>query len=230
MNSLNLFAEFSKISSSFIFIGLWYGKDIYRMMKHAYQRKQMGKGQCDVHNMIMNEYQDVPEWVWVVWLLISAVIAMTFCQFSAFYTPVWSSFLAILIGTSSAFINGFLEATSGSKAGISLLADILMGYLMDGRTVPFMVFRSLESGVKTGATSLLKGLKIAHYIHISPIAVIECQLLGLVVGIVLNTVTTYYILDIMTEPKIFMNPSWNGLKYESFVNAGGMWGSIGNSF
>jgi hypothetical protein len=229
MKALNFFAEFSKITSGILFIALWYGKDVYRMIIDVIRQKRTSEGENDIHNKLMNEYQELPEWMWGTSVVLCTICAVVFCHVSPFHTPIWAAILAVVIGIISTYINGFLIAISGSYVRLSLLADIIMGYLIPGQTVPFMVFRSLESGVVTGGLSLVADLKLSHYLHIPPIAMIAAQILGVMIGIVFNTLTTFFILDVMVEPKIFVDAAWNGRKYVAFVNSGGLWGAIGTN-
>lgn len=43
----------------------------------------------------------------------------------------------------------------------------------------------------------------------------------------MNTAGAFFVLDVMTEPKIFSDPQWRGTNYAQFLNSAGIWGAIG---
>jgi hypothetical protein len=221
------FARFISITASISYIYLWYGKDISGWISNAINGASTDNGSTDVHNRLMKAYSEVPERLWAVWLIVFSALAVIVCLVTPFYLPVWASTLAICVGIVGTFLNGFLRAISGARISNALVAEILIGYIYPGNIIICAAFQSLTRNIEIQAVELLGDLKLGHYLHIPPVAMVACQIFGVSIGVFVNTVTTFYVLDIMKEPKIFSDPAWLGVMYEKFVNTAGIWGAIG---
>jgi hypothetical protein len=117
-----------------------------------------------------------------------------------------------------------------------LFAELIVGYLLPGcfntdflgNTITCSAFTSLSRNIQRQAVELLGDMKLAHYLHIPPLAMFTCQLYGIIVGIIFNTLSTFYVVDFMSEPKVFRDSAWLGVIYVRFVSSNaGIWGAIG---
>jgi OPT family oligopeptide transporter len=227
LHAIYNFARFISITASISYIYLWYGKDIGGWISNAINGRSTDNGSTDVHNRLMKAYTEVPEKVWAVWLLVFSAVTIIVCTVTPFYLPIWASLLAICVGIVGTFLNGFLKAISGARISNALVAEILIGYIYPGNIIVCAAFQSLTRNIEIQAVELLGDLKLGHYLHIPPVAMVTCQIMGVCIGAVVNTVTAFYVMDVMKEPKIFSDPAWLGVVYERFVNTAGIWGAIG---
>lgn len=91
-----------------------------------------------------------------------------------------------------------------------------------------MAFKSLVTNTGIQAQYLLQDLKIGHYMHLSPIKVFAAQFYGTFVGSICTTLMGW---SIITSPvwleRIGTDREWLAIGYETFFNAGAIWGAVG---
>jgi hypothetical protein len=66
---------------------VWYGKSIVKQAKEAFSQAKMGDGLVDTHNILMSAYSDIPEWVYLTWLLVFSFFGVMVTTFTPFYMP-----------------------------------------------------------------------------------------------------------------------------------------------
>jgi hypothetical protein len=226
-NVISYFSRFISITASMTYIALWYGTDMVRFTMDAYNSKKSSKALNDIHNQLMSKYYELPEWKWGLWLLGWGIVTIIVTQTTPFRMPIWATLLSILIGILGSFINGFLRAISGARISNHLLSEIVIGHIAPGNTILMATFASLCRNIQIQSVELLGDLKLGHYLHIPPIAMITSQVYGVLIGVICNTSTAFYVIDYMKEPKIFEAQEWLATMYDAFVNNAGIWGAIG---
>ena len=77
------------------------------------------------------------------------------------------------------------------------------------------------------ALSLTSDLKLGHYMHIPPLAMIGAQFIGTLIGVVMNTIFAFLMMDTMLPVLQAASEQWTPASYGVFINAGSIWGSIG---
>jgi OPT oligopeptide transporter protein len=68
---------------------------------------------------------------------------------------------------------------------------------------------------------LLADLKLGHYMKISPMHMVICQLYGSLLGAFVNTVCCFWVMDSMDH--ILGKGDWQMSGYSVFYNAGAIW-------
>jgi OPT family oligopeptide transporter len=166
-------ASFMTIAASIVHVLIWYGKDLYKQIKAA--SKQLDCEEEDVHNQLMKAYPDLPEWVFLAFLAFLTLLQVVVGVYTAFEMPIWAVFLCI--GMTALFVLpiGIINAVTGFSIGLNVLSEFVIGLLLPGRTVPVMAFKSLSTNSMLQATALLADLKLGHYLHIPPIAMVGSQ-------------------------------------------------------
>lgn len=166
------------------------------------------EGLEDTHNVMMRKYTDIPEWAYALWLVVMSVATVLVCQFTPFYMPWWASIFAILMGTVMTVPIGLIAAVSGTQVGLNVLTEFVIGLIIPGQTIAVISFKSLGYNVLIQALSLAGDLKLGHYMHIPPYAMVAAQLIGTLIGIFFNTGGAFFVLDILKSPVIFEDPLW----------------------
>jgi OPT oligopeptide transporter protein len=205
---------------------LWYGKEIINHAKAAIRQIDSKKGLKDLHNQLMNAYSDVPEWGYAAWLLVFSVLSVIVTQVTPFYMPAGVTCLAILMGAITTIPFGLVQAVSGTFFYLQVISQFLIGYIMPGNPGGVACFTSLSSNIVYQALLLTADLKLGHYMHIDPYAMVACQLIGTLIGILINTGGAFVILDLVSTPEIFVDPQWKGTNYTTFLNSAGIWGGL----
>ncbi|KAI8911443.1 OPT oligopeptide transporter protein-domain-containing protein, partial [Gorgonomyces haynaldii] len=83
--------SFVTIAASISHVIVWYGADIRLQFSQALRQLDTSEGLEDTHNRLMRAYYDIPEWIYLSWLCVFAVISVLVCQFTPFYMPWWAT-------------------------------------------------------------------------------------------------------------------------------------------
>jgi OPT family oligopeptide transporter len=224
--SIGYLCSFMNIAAVISHVYLWHGSQIWKQTKEAFGQLKTDL-EDDIHNRLMRSYYEVPDSAYLIWFFIFLVIQILVCAFTPFKMPVWATIFAVFLGGILALPIGIIQAVSGSQMGLNVLTEFIIGFLLPGNTVAVMTFKSLGYNVMIQALSMTRDLKIAHYMHISPVAMVFCQLLGCIVGGILNTTTVFWIMDVMGDQLNEIGGEWSATGYRTFVAAGSIWGTIG---
>jgi OPT family oligopeptide transporter len=121
---------------------------------------------------------------------------------------------------------GIITALTGYMPGLNIITQLIIGFILPGKTIENMVFKSYGYNIMIQALELCIQLKIAHYIHVSPIAVTVAQLIGTGIGVVCNTGTAFFFMDSVKE-LLLNDAQWLHNDPKTFTTAGGIWGAMG---
>jgi OPT family small oligopeptide transporter len=224
--SINYLCSFMNIAAVFSHVMLWYGSSIWKQMKKAFGSLK-DEHYTDIHNRLMQAYRDIPDWIYAAWFLFFLVVQLLVCTFTPFRMPIWATLFAVFLGGSLTIPIGIIQAVTGSQMGLNVLTEFIIGFMLPGETVAVMTFKSLGYNVMIQALDLTKHLKIAHYMHISPISMVAAQLLGSVLGAFLNTGAVFWVLRTFKNELIDVSGEWSATGYRTFAAAGSVWGAIG---
>ncbi|KAI8903204.1 OPT oligopeptide transporter protein-domain-containing protein [Gorgonomyces haynaldii] len=219
--------SFVTIAASISHVILWYGADIKVQFRQALRQTSTAEGLKDTHNVLMEAYPDLPEWIYAAWLAVFTVLSVVVCEITPFHMPWWATLLATFMAIVFTIPIGIIQAVTGSQIGLNVITEFVIGLISPGQTIYMATFKSFGYNVMIQALNLVSDLKLGHYMHISPYAMVTAQLIGTVIGILFNTVGALYIMDSLQSPKIFVDDLWLAQGYNTFLNAAGIWGSIG---
>lgn len=106
---------------------------------------------------------------------------------------------------------------------LNVLTEFLIGLLTPGDTIGVMCFKSLGYNLNTQALALLADLKIGHYLHISPLYMFASQMIGTLIGAVLNLAVGLWAENGLDNLFKSNSQGWNpDATYGTFLSAGGM--------
>ncbi|KAF8265720.1 OPT oligopeptide transporter [Lactarius quietus] len=196
-----------------------------------YNRKWIwnrARQQPDIHSRLMSVYKDVPDW----WYLI------IFCTMSGFGVatteiwhtelPVWAFFLALIIGFAYTIPIGIITAMTNQDIGLNVIAELIIGYLLPGRPIAMMMFKTWGYMMMAQAINFTADFKLGHYMKIPPRPMFFCHVVATVIsGTVQLGVQAWlfsHVEDICspTQKDGFICPYAN-----VFGNASIIWGVIG---
>ena len=89
-------ANFLVVTAMISHIWLWHGKDLIAQIKAAFQQIDSPE-QNDIHSKLMSEYRDVPEWFYILFLLICMTLLCVVTQTTNFHMPIWATFLGVFL-------------------------------------------------------------------------------------------------------------------------------------
>ncbi|KAJ3065821.1 hypothetical protein HDU98_010819 [Podochytrium sp. JEL0797] len=219
-------ASFLTIASVLSHVMLWYGSTIKRQVKSACKQVNDSFDSMDVHNKLMAEYWDPPDWIFLAFLGVMASLTLFVCEVTYFKMPWWSVLLNLSVTAVLVVPLGIIYAISGIGISMSVLAELLIGSIIPGDTVAVMAFKSLAINNINQALLLVGGLKLGHYLHVPPLAILIAQLLGTFINIVVGTCVSWW----MMFSSGLLNAShgdWQFITYQTFYSDGAIWGAIG---
>ncbi|KAJ3323512.1 hypothetical protein HDV06_001789 [Boothiomyces sp. JEL0866] len=216
-------ASFLSIVAAFTHVFLWHGNEIYVQLNSAI--RQMEDSEEDIHNKLMKRYPDISEYSFIYFLLALILLQFIISGFTSYEMPFWSVLLCIAMAVMSVLPIGIITAISGTRLGINVLTEFVIGLLLPGKTVVVMAFKSLGTNSVIQAITLLADLKLGHYMKINPLHMVFAQLYGTFLGAFVNTATSFWVMDSLDN--ILGTGDWQATDYFVFYNAGAIWGAIG---
>lgn len=135
------------------------------------------EGHMDVHNRQMAKYPEVPDWWFLIILLMALVLSIIFLHIYPLDTPIWLTFLLIGINIVFAVPLSFLSATTGTNLGLGTLIQVITGFLLPGNPNAYLYGQALGSWAIAGySDNYVQDQKMAHYCKIPPRAVFRSQI------------------------------------------------------
>ncbi|KAJ3274328.1 hypothetical protein HDV01_003172 [Terramyces sp. JEL0728] len=209
-------ASFLSIVAAFTHVYLWHGNEIYVQLRSAL--KQLEETEEDIHNLLMKRYPDISESAFIYFLVVLIILQFIISGFTSYEMPFWSVILCIVMAVMSVLPIGVITAISGTRLGINVLTEFVIGLLLPGKTVVVMAFKSLGTNSVIQAITLLADLKLGHYMKINPVHMVFAQLYGTLLGAFVNTATSFWVMDSLET--ILGTGDWQATDYFVFYNAG----------
>lgn len=197
---------FYTITLCYVFIRYWH--PIYKAFSGVYQnirhRRSDMDGFEDAHTRMMRSYPEVPEWWFLIVLLIGFAITVVTLEHFPTDTPFWSIFAFVGIGYFLLVPWCIIESIAATGIGFDTMWHLLPGLWWPGKLVPHLVIVMLGSAFEYQAGGFMIDLKYCQYAHIPPRAVFR----GHIVSTVVNVLFYVIIIDWLVtgySPATFCN-------------------------
>ncbi|KAI6425854.1 hypothetical protein MCOR21_007021 [Pyricularia oryzae] len=170
------------------------------------------------HRTMLQNYKEVPNWWYGICLGLS-VIAAGACIYLAESTLPWYLFfLAIVIAYLYVVFFGALSGLLGFHVPIGSAIQLLGGWLNPGKPLSLMFFSLFAFTTSGQALYLVSHLKLGQYGKLAPRCTFTFQILGTVVGCILNFAL---MSSITTEQRDILlsiqgTNIWSGTHVQSF--------------
>jgi OPT family oligopeptide transporter len=205
---------------------LWHRKEVYQALRYPNHE--------DIHNRLMRAYPTVPKSWYMMTLAISLSSAVLLVFFSPLQLPVWGLLLAVLISLLFLIPVGIIKAVSDTGIGLNVITEFVAGVLLPGRPIANVVFKCYGYMAMSQALDLTTDMKLAHYMKIPPKAMFLSQLMGTIIGCVVNLAVIRLVLNPSAGYRGFIDGTvidptaqWDGRKIKIFYSASIIWGAIG---
>lgn len=206
----------------FIDPSVWYRHDIVRHFR------QTLKDQNDIHARLMSVYAEVPH-SWYAILGIGAfVLAVITIEIYDTKLPVWALVVALLLSLIFILPIGFIHAITNQTIGLNVLSELLIGYMLPGRPVAMMIFKTFSFISMNQALYFLGDLKLGHYMKVPPRIMFQAQIVATTISVVTVVLVQAWMFenipDICTDTQSsrFICPGTS-----VFATASLIWGGIG---
>lgn len=141
---------------------LWYGRDIMKQLRTSVREEK------DIHSRLMSRYRDIPHWWFAVLFVFTFVVGAVTIEVYDTKMPFWAFILSIVIGAIFVLPLGILNAITNQQIYLNVLAELIAGYVIPGRPIAVMLFKSYGYLVPKQALDFSSSLKLGHYMKIPP--------------------------------------------------------------
>ncbi|KAI3915062.1 hypothetical protein MKW92_007251 [Papaver armeniacum] len=226
--ALSIGSGFARIAATMTHVALFHGRDILRRSKSA-----MKDAKLDIHARLMKNYKDVPQW----WFLILLVISMAFALLTSFVwkkdiqLPWWGMLFAFALAWIVTLPIGVIEATTNQRLGYDIIAEFMIGYVLPGKPIANLLFKIYGRISTVHALSFLADLKLGHYMKIPPRCMFTAQLVGTLLSGTVNLAVAWWMLEnienLCDVEALHPDSPWTCPKYRVTFDASVIWGLIG---
>ncbi|KAH7400729.1 OPT oligopeptide transporter protein-domain-containing protein [Phaeosphaeria sp. MPI-PUGE-AT-0046c] len=130
----------------------------------------------DVHNRLMQKYDDVPIFWYILTGVIMAAVGMFVVEYYPVHLPWYGLLLALGIGAILFIPIGIVMAITNQQSSIYLICQLICGVMFPGRPVANMVFTTFGYISSTQGLKFASDLKLGHYMKIPPRILFKLQL------------------------------------------------------
>ncbi|EER36148.1 hypothetical protein CTRG_00888 [Candida tropicalis MYA-3404] len=183
----------------------------------------------DPHSKMMRQnYSEVPEWAYLIVLVIALVLAIVCVTVYPAQTPVWGIFFALGINFIFLIPLTTIYARTGFAFGLNVLVELIIGYILPGNGLALAFIKALGYNIDGQAQNFVNDLKQGHYAKLPPRAVYRVQILSIFIASFIQlSILNFQITGI----KDYCDPG-NKQKFtcpssRTFFSASVLWGTIG---
>ncbi|KAI0032412.1 small oligopeptide transporter [Vararia minispora EC-137] len=168
--------SFAAITSIVVHIFLYYRKQIWLQARRSLSE------QPDIHARLMSVYKEVPEWWYGIIFAAMFVFGIVVIEVWNTGMPVWAFIVALLISFVLTIPIGIIQAITANQLGLNVITELIIGYMIPGKPVPMMMFKTWGYITMAQALQFTQDLKLGHYMKISPRPMFWCQVFATVVA------------------------------------------------
>lgn len=182
----------------------------------------------DVHSRLMSVYPEVPHYWYAILGMISFILAVITIEVFDTKLPIWALLIAIVIGFVFCVPIGMLTAITNQTVPLQVLGELVVGYILPGRPVAMMVFKTFSYISMRQAVNFVGDLKLGHYMKIPPRVMFHSQVIATIVSVFVSVLVQVWMLgnipDLCTpnQPDHLTCPTTS-----VFATAAIIWGAIG---
>ncbi|PTB76649.1 OPT-domain-containing protein [Trichoderma longibrachiatum ATCC 18648] len=180
------------------------------------KKAEVEQGQVlDVHNRLMKKYREVPEWWYMIVLVVSVALGCAAIASWPTHTSPGVVFYGIALCLIFMIPTGIIYAMTGIEVTLNVLAEFIGGSFVKGNALAMCFFKTYGYVTCSHALSFANDLKIAHYMVPTLVSTFVCV-----------SIVSYqmHLKDVCTPdaPFRFTCPGEN-----TFFTAAVLWGTVG---
>ncbi|KAG0378651.1 hypothetical protein BGX24_003217 [Mortierella sp. AD032] len=211
---------FAALTATVVHTLLYHGKEIVQRWKSA------ATGREDVHARLMSAYPEVPDW-WYGLLFVVMVTLSFITTVKYDYMPWWALILALFIAAIFIIPVGILQAVTNQQPGLNIVTEYVIGYLLPGRAIANVTFKTYGYIVNVQALNFIADLKLGHYMKVPPQSMFLVQVISSLISCTINLGTATWLMR--TQPDICTEAAYpfTCRSTKTFYSASVIWGAIG---
>lgn len=155
------------------------GKSVYVKLR---RQEPAARGLSDPFTRAMLKYDEVPDWWFLVILLVSLVFGIVALAVYPTGTPVWSIFTVLIFSIFWLFPSVILTSVANVSIYMGVLFQLLGSAFFVGRPDALIIFQAYGTGFDAQTQTYIVDQKMAHYAKIPPRAIFRGQVIAVVIN------------------------------------------------
>ncbi|CAD5191174.1 unnamed protein product [Musa acuminata subsp. malaccensis] len=223
---------FATLTATLAHVFLFNGSYILKLWRQT--ASKMHDNYLDIHGRLMKaNYESVPQWWFHIILVVVTALAIFTCEGfgKQLQLPYWGILLAMAMAFIFTLPIGVILATANQEPGLNIITEMVIGYIMPGKPLANVVFKTYGYISMTQAHTFLSDFKLGQYMKIPPKAMFFVQLVGTVVASAVYFGTAWWLLGTITSicdtSKLPEGSPWTCPSDAVFFSASIIWGVVG---
>lgn len=248
-NVLNMLLTNMAVVAALVHLALWYPTEIGVLLRPLHlsrlqtvfrnlisrtrrsRRNDESEGaepHYDPHYSLMLAYKPCPDWWFGIVLLISVVVSLVVIYEAESSMPWWQFIVAALLGWLLIIVLGAMQAITGVNFTIQSMVQMIGGYIRPGNPVANMYFSLYGYNALLQGKLMAQDLKLAQYGHLAPRVTFCVQMLGTLIGALLNYVMANSIITNQKDILVSIEGTnvWSGNQAQQFNAQAVVWGGL----
>jgi OPT family oligopeptide transporter len=177
---------------------------------------------------MMLAYPDAPQWWYGIVLVLAAAVGLICIYQADSGLPWWAFFVAIGIATICILFFGSQYAMTGFHVPVQPLIQMIGAYLNPGKPLTSMYFTLFGYNTVVQGYYMLSDLKLGQYAKLPPRATFTMQMIGTIMGAIMNYVMMLSITTNQREILLSIEGTniWSGAQIQSFNTQAVSWGGL----
>ena len=168
---------------------MWFRKDIARRFHNTLKDEQ------DIHSRLMQYYPEVPMWWYGAVGIVGFTGLCTAIEIVPTQLPIWAAVIGVLISFTFTIPFSILRAISNLYLPMQVMDEFIAGYMLPGRPIANMIFKTIGYTTGTQAINFAADLKLGHYMKIPPRIMFTIQLVATIIACIWSTFIQEWMLD-----------------------------------
>ncbi|XP_022772273.1 oligopeptide transporter 2-like [Durio zibethinus] len=225
--SLTYGIGFAAIVSTLSHVAVFNGKEICTQLQASFEGKE------DIHTKLMKKYENIPNWWFYLLLVLTLLLSLALCIFlkHEIQMPWWGLIFAAGIALVFTLPVSIITATTNQSPGLNIITEYIMGYILPGKPIANVCFKTYGYISMTQAVSFLNDFKLGHYMKIPPRSMFVVQGIGTVIAGTVNLAVAWWLLtsveNICQDHLLPPNSPWTCPGDRVFFDASVIWGLVG---
>ncbi|KAK9461999.1 OPT oligopeptide transporter protein-domain-containing protein [Lipomyces oligophaga] len=153
----------------------------------------------DPMTRMMKVYPEVPDWWFMIILLLSLVLGIVGVAAFPTTTPVWSIIIIQIMGVAMMIPTAIVYSITGYQLGMHDLAVILAGYMVPQNGMANMMCRVYGYNVDDRAENYIADQKMAHYSKVPPRSIFRAQLWASLIQTFITIGAIQFLMDTVPD-------------------------------
>ncbi|KAH9934458.1 OPT oligopeptide transporter [Epithele typhae] len=231
-NALGFMTSNLSLGATFTHVFFWHWQDIKPFLKTFNPWNKEEFVVHDAHYEKMKVYKQIPRWWYFVLLAAAFAIAQATNYAAHSHLPWWALICILLISLVMSMLFATLAATIGFKefsSSANSFYQMIISYMVPGDPIANLYGALYGQHPQGQCIAMLQDLKLGQYTKLPPRVTFSMQIMGTVVGAILNYIMMITIIDAQRADLLTIAGTrlWSGQNAQGFNTNGISWGGLG---